>query len=90
MHPLLPSVEYCNAQVLDLGKQPVITKDTVQLDVDALAYFRIVDPRNAVYRIQVSGGLMLHAIARFLHRAFALWLRSSMSANRICRTQLSS
>lgn len=38
--------------VIDLGKQPVITKDTVQIVIDALVYFRIVDPRNAVYRVQ--------------------------------------
>jgi regulator of protease activity HflC (stomatin/prohibitin superfamily) len=38
--------------LIDFGKQPVITKDTVQIDIDALVYFRIVDPRNAVYRVQ--------------------------------------
>lgn len=38
--------------LIDFGKQPVITKDTVQINIDALVYFRIVDPRNAVYRVQ--------------------------------------
>jgi regulator of protease activity HflC (stomatin/prohibitin superfamily) len=38
--------------LIDFGRQPVITKDTVQVDIDALVYFRIVDPRNAVYRVQ--------------------------------------
>lgn len=38
--------------VIDFGKQHVITKDTVQVDVDALVYFRITDPRLAVYKIQ--------------------------------------
>jgi regulator of protease activity HflC (stomatin/prohibitin superfamily) len=37
--------------VLDLQKQPVITKDTVTLEIDALVYFRIIDPINAVYRV---------------------------------------
>lgn len=38
--------------VLDFGRQHVITKDTVQLDIDALVYFRITDPRVAVFKIQ--------------------------------------
>lgn len=38
--------------VLDLQRRDVITKDTVQISVDALVYFRITDPRAAVYRIQ--------------------------------------
>ena len=39
-------------QVIDFGKQSVITKDTVQIDIDALVYFRITDARAAVYRVQ--------------------------------------
>lgn len=30
--------------LIDLGNQCVITRDTVQLELDALVYFRIVDP----------------------------------------------
>ena len=39
--------------VIDFGRQHVITKDTVQIDIDALVYFRITDPRVAVLNIQV-------------------------------------
>lgn len=39
--------------VIDFGKQHVITKDTVQVFIDALVYFRITDPRVAVLNIQV-------------------------------------
>lgn len=38
--------------VIDFGRQHVITKDTVQILIDALVYFRITDPRVAVFHIQ--------------------------------------
>lgn len=38
-------------QVIDFGRQQVITKDTVQVAIDALVYFRITDPRVAVYKV---------------------------------------
>jgi len=38
--------------VIDLAEQPVITKDTVSVSCDAMVYFKVVDPRNAVYRVQ--------------------------------------
>jgi regulator of protease activity HflC (stomatin/prohibitin superfamily) len=37
--------------VLDFGKQHVITRDTVQIVIDALVYFRVSDPRLAVFKI---------------------------------------
>ncbi|OQR82708.1 hypothetical protein ACHHYP_15624 [Achlya hypogyna] len=38
--------------VIEFARQHVITKDTVMIDIDALVYFRIVDPRLAVYKAQ--------------------------------------
>lgn len=38
--------------VIDFGKQHVITKDTVQMQIDALVYFRVADPLLAVFNIQ--------------------------------------
>lgn len=38
--------------VIDFGRQNVITKDTVQIQIDALVYFMIADPRLAVFNIQ--------------------------------------
>ena len=38
--------------VLDFAPQHIITKDTVSLRINALVFFRIVDPRLAVYNIQ--------------------------------------
>lgn len=38
--------------VIDFGKQHVITKDTVQILIDALVYFRVTDARVAVFQIQ--------------------------------------
>lgn len=38
--------------LIDLGDQAVITRDTVQLELDALVYFRINDPLRAVSQVQ--------------------------------------
>ena len=38
-------------QVYDFPKQNVITKDNVQTEINALLYFQIVDPVDAVYEI---------------------------------------
>ncbi|KYR02251.1 Stomatin protein 2 [Tieghemostelium lacteum] len=38
--------------VLSFGRQNVITKDTVQITIDALMYIRITDPKAAIYRVQ--------------------------------------
>tara|TARA_Y100000780_G_C13307307_1_gene272569 strand:+ start:94 stop:492 length:399 start_codon:yes stop_codon:yes gene_type:complete len=38
--------------LIDLTKQPVITKDTVSVQCDAMVFFKVVDPRNAVYRVK--------------------------------------
>jgi len=38
--------------VIDFGRQHAITKDTVQIMLDALVYFRVTDPRVAVFQIQ--------------------------------------
>jgi regulator of protease activity HflC (stomatin/prohibitin superfamily) len=40
--------EHC----VDFGQQHVITRDNVQLVIDALVYYRVVDPRLAVYAVQ--------------------------------------
>ena len=38
-------------QVYDVDKQNVITKDNIQMQINALLYFQIVDPFKAVYEI---------------------------------------
>lgn len=38
--------------VIDFSPQHVITKDTVQFEIDALVYFRVTDARVAVFNIQ--------------------------------------
>jgi len=38
--------------VIDFGRQHVITKDTVQINIDALVYYQITDAELAVYKIQ--------------------------------------
>jgi len=39
-------------QVLSFPSQPVITKDNVTIDIDAVVYYRIADPQKAAYAIQ--------------------------------------
>jgi len=39
-------------RVIDVPKQRVITEDNVTVDVDAVVYFRIVDPEKAVVEVQ--------------------------------------
>ncbi len=38
-------------QVYDFDKQNVITKDNIQMQINALLYFKIIDPFKAVYDI---------------------------------------
>ncbi len=37
---------------LDVPKQRIITKDNVTVDVDAVVYFRVADPVNAIMKVQ--------------------------------------
>jgi regulator of protease activity HflC (stomatin/prohibitin superfamily) len=39
-------------QVLSFPSQPVITKDNVTIDIDAVLYYRVADPQKAAYAIQ--------------------------------------
>ncbi|MDQ6888325.1 MAG: SPFH/Band 7/PHB domain protein [Gemmatimonadota bacterium] len=39
-------------QVLSFPSQPVITKDNVTIDIDAVLYYRVADPQKATYSIQ--------------------------------------
>jgi len=38
--------------VLNFPSQPVITKDNVTIDIDAVLYYRVADPQKATYAIQ--------------------------------------
>jgi regulator of protease activity HflC (stomatin/prohibitin superfamily) len=39
-------------QVLNFPSQPVITKDNVTIDIDAVLYYRVADPQKAAYSVQ--------------------------------------
>ena len=39
-------------QVLNFPSQPVITKDNVTIDIDAVIYYRVADPQKATYAVQ--------------------------------------
>jgi regulator of protease activity HflC (stomatin/prohibitin superfamily) len=38
--------------VLNFPSQPVITKDNVTIDIDAVVYYRVADPQKATYAVQ--------------------------------------
>jgi len=38
--------------VIDFGRQRVITKDTVSIEIDALVYYQISDPLTAILKVQ--------------------------------------
>ena len=38
-------------KVLDFGQQPVITKDLAAVNIDAVLYYKVTDPRLAVLKI---------------------------------------
>ena len=38
-------------QVLNFPSQPVITKDNVTIDIDAVLYYRVADPQKATYSV---------------------------------------
>ncbi len=39
-------------QVLNFPSQPVITKDNVTINIDAVLYYRVADPQKATYAVQ--------------------------------------
>src|SRR5918997_5083465 len=39
-------------QVLNFPSQPVITKDNVTINIDAVLYYRVADPQKAAYAVQ--------------------------------------
>jgi len=58
LHLIVPFLDVVRAkvslkeQVLDIPKQEVITKDNVLVKIDAVCYFTIVKPEDAVYNIE--------------------------------------
>jgi len=52
--PIFDSVAYkinVREQVLDLPKQTIITKDNATVEVDAVVFYKVVDPKKAAYGI---------------------------------------
>ncbi|WP_456342247.1 SPFH domain-containing protein [Thermovibrio sp.] len=58
LHFIVPFIDSIRAkvslkeQVLDIPKQEVITKDNVVVKIDAVCYFTVVKPEDAVYNIE--------------------------------------
>ena len=54
-------------RVIDVPKQRVITEDNVTVDVDAVVYFRVIDPEKAIVEVQrydVATGLLAQTTLR--------------------------
>src|SRR5829696_8446533 len=54
-------------QVLNFPSQPVITKDNVTIDIDAVLYYRVADPQKATYAVQ-NLPYALETLTRTTHR----------------------
>ncbi|RKQ63345.1 regulator of protease activity HflC (stomatin/prohibitin superfamily) [Thermovibrio guaymasensis] len=58
LHLIIPLIDTIRAkvslkeQVLDIPKQEVITKDNVVVKIDAVCYFTVIKPEDAVYNIE--------------------------------------
>ena len=52
--PLIDQVQSMDLRIItiDVQKQSVITKDNVTVDVDAVLYYRVVDPGKAVVQVE--------------------------------------
>ena len=67
--PIIDSVMKLDlrTRVIDVPKQRVITEDNVTVDVDAVVYYRIVDPEKAVIEVQrydIATGLQAQTTLR--------------------------
>jgi regulator of protease activity HflC (stomatin/prohibitin superfamily) len=54
-------------RIIDVPKQRVITEDNVTVDVDAVVYFRVIDPQKAVVEVQrydIATGLQAQTTLR--------------------------
>lgn len=56
LHEINPECEKVHivdmkTKVLDLKRQTVMTNDNVTVDIDTVAFYRIVDPKKALYKL---------------------------------------
>ncbi len=54
-------------RIIDVPKQRVITEDNVTVDVDAVVYFRVIDPQKAIVEVQryeIATGLQAQTTLR--------------------------
>lgn len=66
---------------IDVAKQVVITRDNVSVEVDAVIYYRVVDPAKAIiqvenYRVATSSSLRPHCVMSW---ARSSWMTCSAS-----------
>jgi len=62
--PLFQKVELVDVrtQTIDIPPQQVLTKEDIEITIDAVAYFRIVDPKKAVVEIRDLNGSVAHIL----------------------------
>ena len=81
---------------IDVPKQEIMTKDNVPATVDAVIYFRVVDPNAAVVKVEnYLEGDLAHRADDLAQRArpVARWtncFRNATSSTRNCRRSLTS
>ncbi|MCA1814276.1 MAG: slipin family protein, partial [Halobacteriales archaeon] len=67
--PIIDKVQKLDLRtnVIDVPKQRIVTKDNITVDVDAVVYYRIVDPQKAIIQIQnffIATGLLAQTTLR--------------------------
>ncbi len=62
--PLFQKVELVDVrtQTIDIPPQQVLTKEDIEITIDAVAYFRIVDPKKATIEIRDLHGSVAHVL----------------------------
>lgn len=65
VNPLTEQLRYVNmkVQVIDLGKQNVMTSDKLSITIDSVVYYKITNPYDALYKIDD----IRHAIIELSH-----------------------
>jgi len=64
-------------QVLDVHPQEVITQDNINIKIDPVVYYRVVDPKKSVVEIRDFVGAVRHLIQAQLRTVIGRMLKTS-------------
>ncbi len=94
LHILFPYFERdvvvdIRTQVLDISPQDVITNDNIRLKIDAVSYFRVIDPKKAILEIKdYRGSLEKFLYAQIRNQISSIPLQKVLDQTDEINTQL--